>query len=137
MERDLKLQRRRDGFTLIELLTAMMIIALLAAIAMNRFWAVKNRGYRTQLKNDLRTVAIHQERYFEKNMQYATDPNSLPDISFSPGVTITITWTDPHGWAGTAAHSSLPGETCGYFTGDAPLGVAPPATESGKVACNE
>ena len=133
----MRLEKRRAGFTLIELLTVMMIIAFLATIAMNRFWAVKNRGYRAALKSDLRTVAIHQERYFEKNMAYAPDVNTLSDISLSPGVNITITWTDPHGWAGTATHNSLPGETCGYFTGDAPAGIAPPATESGKVACNE
>jgi prepilin-type N-terminal cleavage/methylation domain-containing protein len=131
------LVRRREGFTLIELLTVVMIVGLLAAIALNRFWAVKERAYKAAAKNDLRTVAVQQERYFDRNFAYATTPAALPDFNESPGVVINIVWTASSGWAATAIHNSRPSEVCGYFTGPAPAGVAAPATQSGQIACDE
>jgi prepilin-type N-terminal cleavage/methylation domain-containing protein len=131
------LVRRREGFTLIELLTVMMIVGLLAAIALNRFWAVKDRAFKAAIKSDLRIMAVQQERYFEKNMQYATDPALLPDFSPTTGVVITVTWTANNGWAATAIHQSRPAEPCGYFMGPAPAGVATPATLEGQIACDE
>lgn len=131
------LSKRRPGFTLLELMTVMIIIGLLAAIAISRFWSVKERAYRASVKNDLRTAAIQQERYFDKNMAYASNASDLPDFSDSPGVTITITWAANSGWAGTALHTSMPGQFCGYFMGPAPAGAAAPATSPGEIKCNE
>lgn len=131
------LVRRRQGFTLIELLTVMMIVGLLAAIALNRFWAVKDRAYKTSIKSDLRVAATQQERYFESNLAYSTDATWLPDFRQSPGVVITITWTASNGWAATAIHHSNPDISCGYFTGPAPVGSGGPATQPGMVTCDE
>ena len=129
--------KRRPGFTIIEMLTVVIILGLLAVIAISRFWAAKDRTYFASLKSDLRTVAIQQERYFSKSNAYASDPNDLPDIAFSPGVTVTMKWTDPSGWAATAEHESMLGRLCGYFTGPAPAGIAEPATDPGSIACDE
>jgi type IV pilus assembly protein PilA len=129
--------KRRPGFTLVELVIVIVVLGLLAAIAVSRFWTVKDRTYRTSVKNDLRTVTVQQERYFAKNMQYAADVNDLPDIQLSPGVTINIVWTDPAGWAATGQHPSLAPQLCGYFTGPAPAGIAAPATQSGSIVCDE
>ena len=129
------LKKRRQGFTLLELLTVLLIIGILAAIALTRVWASKDRGYRAAMKNDLRTLAVQQEAYYEKNYAYATAPAQLIDYVTSAGVTITITWTANDGWAATADHAALPSMPCGYFTGPAPSGVAAPATQSGKVEC--
>lgn len=129
--------KQRAGFTILELMTVMVIIGLLAAIAVSRVWAVKERSYRASVKNDLRTLTVQQERYFAKNMAYASDPADLPDMAFSPGVSVQVTWTDPGGWAATAEHTSLAPENCGYFTGTAPAGSADPATASGLIACDE
>ena len=131
------LVRPREGFTLIELLTVMMIVGLLAAIALNRFWEVKDRAYKSAIKSDLRIMAVQQERYFEKNMAYATDPTQLSDFQVTPGVVITIVWTANNGWAATGIHQSRPAETCGFFVGPAPVGIAPPATLEGRVSCIE
>lgn len=129
--------KRRPGFTILELLTVMVIVGLLAAIALSRFWSVKERSYQAAVKSDLRTITVQQERYFAKNMSYANDVSDLPDIAMTPGVTFAVTWSAPDGWAGTAEHSSLSPRKCGYFTGPAPAGSAPPATQAGNIACDE
>jgi prepilin-type N-terminal cleavage/methylation domain-containing protein len=127
--------KRRPGFTLLELLTVMLIVGILAAIALTRFWATKDRGYRAAMKSDLRNLAVQQERYFDRSYLYATVITDLPDFVTSAGVTINITWTANTGWAATADHAALPSMPCGYFTGPAPAGVAAPATLSGIVEC--
>ena len=129
--------KRRPGFTILELLTVMVIVGLLAAIAVSRFWSVKERSYRVAVKSDLRTISVQQERYFAKNMEYAANLSDLPDIALSDGVAITVVWTAPDGWAATAEHTSLSPQKCGYFTGPAPPGTAAPATQSGTIACDE
>jgi prepilin-type N-terminal cleavage/methylation domain-containing protein len=48
---------RRDGFTLIELLIVLVIIAILATIGVNRFWAAKDRSLQGVVQSDLRNMA--------------------------------------------------------------------------------
>lgn len=131
------MMKRREGFTLIELLTVMVIMGLLAALGMWRFWAVKERSYWAALKSDLRGVVIQQEEYFSRHMTYANDPSLLTDLALSPGVSITITYAGVGGWAANAEHSSLSPKKCGYFQGDATAASAPPATTAGEIKCDE
>ncbi|MEX2282873.1 MAG: prepilin-type N-terminal cleavage/methylation domain-containing protein [Gemmatimonadota bacterium] len=125
----------RPGFTLLELLTVLVIIGLLATIATNRFWAVKERAYKAAMRSDLRTLATQQERYFESNYTYAATAAALTDFSASSGVTVTVTWNTNQGWAAISQHPSVPGEQCGYFTGPAPAAIATPAIAQGIIAC--
>lgn len=129
--------KQRSGFTILELLTVMIIVGLLAAIATSRFWSVKERSFKVALKDGLRSFAVQQERYFERNMTYATSAALLTDFAASSGMTVVVTWASTNGWAATATHGSVPAEPCGYFTGPAPAGVAAPATQSGAIACVE
>ena len=127
---------RRNGFTLIELLIAMVLIAILATIGVNRFWSVKDKALIGTIKSDLRNFASLQEDYFQKNYNYAPNAGTLVDFIPSSGVTITVTANAIDGWAATGTHSSLPAQQCGYFTGNATAADAPPATHHGVIDCN-
>lgn len=132
------MKRRQQGFTLIELIAVMVILGLLAGLAANRYWSVKERVFKVTLRQDLRNVATQQEVYFNQNLTYAGDVADLTDFHASPSVTIRIIWSDKTGWAAVGEHASLPtGQNCGLFYGPAPAGAADPATVSGAVACDE
>jgi prepilin-type N-terminal cleavage/methylation domain-containing protein len=127
---------RRNGFTLIELLIAMILVAILATIGMNRFWSVKDKGLVAAMRNDLRNVASLQEEYFQKHYNYTLATSDLVDFVPTPGVTVTLTYAAIDGWSGTASHNSLPPTTqCGYFTGNA--AIQAPATRNGVIGCIE
>jgi prepilin-type N-terminal cleavage/methylation domain-containing protein len=128
--------RARSGFTIVELLTVLVILGLLALIAVNRFWVVKERAYKVSMRNDLRNAVTQQERYFGSNQLYAPDDSLLSDFQASPGVTITVTWSGQAGWAGIAQHASIATDRCGYYIGPAPAGIAAPATSAGVVMCD-
>lgn len=126
---------RKNGFTLIELLIAMVLIAILATIGVNRFWSVKDKGLVSSVKNDIRNFASQQEDYFQRNYNYAAATTDLPDFTPSAGVTITVTYNGIDGWSATGMHSSVPAFVCGYYTGNAP--VQAPATRNGVITCLE
>lgn len=132
-----RMSNRRRGFTLIELLLVIVILGILAMIGLRRFWAAKERSYWAGVRSDLHSVALAQETYYEKALTYADVVTALPEVTLSPGVTVTITYFANDGWAGTAGHASLSPKKCGYFTGGAPAGSAPPATVPGQITCDE
>jgi prepilin-type N-terminal cleavage/methylation domain-containing protein len=126
---------RRAGFTLIELLIVMVIVAILATIGVNRFWAAKDRALMATITGDLRNMAAEQELYFEKNLAYAAAVTDLVGWTPSPGVTINVTYSASDGWAANGVHGSLVSGQCGIFTGNAPAATGAPATALGVIAC--
>jgi prepilin-type N-terminal cleavage/methylation domain-containing protein len=125
----------REGFTLIELLIVIVIVGILATIAIKVFWTAKDRGMESTLKSDLRTVAVHQETWYERNYTYAEDIDSLVNFSLSPSVELDIQHADPDGWAAVASSPSLIGMRCGFWIGSVPNGLDTPATMPGRVQC--
>ena len=62
----------RKGFTLIELLIVVVIIGILAAIAIPKFAATKDKAKLASIQTDLRNVITAQEAYFADNTAYGT-----------------------------------------------------------------
>ncbi|HET7602673.1 MAG TPA: prepilin-type N-terminal cleavage/methylation domain-containing protein [Gemmatimonadales bacterium] len=60
----------RKGFTLIELLIVVVIIGILAAIAIPKFAATKDKAKLAALKSDLRNIETAEEAYFADNNVY-------------------------------------------------------------------
>ena len=84
--------RRRAGFTLIELLIVVVIIGVLAAIAIPKFAATKEKAYLAKMKGDLRNLMTAQEGYSADFLTYygGPVPNALLAYNPSAGVVITI-----------------------------------------------
>jgi type IV pilus assembly protein PilA len=77
----------RQGFTLIELLIVIAIVAILASIAVPRFFPYRQRAVRASMVADSRNVATVFEAYFTDWNSYAT---ALQDSSLTgPG---TANW---------------------------------------------
>ena len=124
--------RRSSGFTLIELLIVVVIIGVLAAIAIPKFGATKNKAYVGAMKSDLRNLVTAEETYF---YDYAVYTTTLATTVFRPttGVTITIA-LGTAGWAATADHTQLPGKPC-YIIGGGNTTANSLATIEGEVKC--
>ena len=126
--------RDRHGFTLIELLLVLVVLGILTAVAIPRFNAVRHKGFLSAMRSDLENMALSQAVYFSDYAIYADDPVNL-DQSFTTGVTISINENSSQGWAATATHGGLPGESCGMFYGNGSAANATPAVTAGAVYC--
>jgi prepilin-type N-terminal cleavage/methylation domain-containing protein len=135
----------RKGFTLIELLIVVVIIGILAAIAIPKFAATKQKAYLAAMKSDLRNLATSQESFLADQNPPAyftwTGDNTAPftdpvtgQVVYAPSTGVTVnTVAVPGGWSATATHLQLPGRTCSIFINQAVVG---PAIVEGEPACN-
>ena len=131
--------RDNKGFTLIELLIVVVIIGILAAIAIPKFSATREKAYFAAMKSDLKNLASQQEIYYSDTYEYTNTVLSLGFVT-SDGVTVVIAATT-NGWSASAVHAALAGtEGCAIYYGDggsAPtVGTATP-TSQGEMACTQ
>ncbi len=130
--------RDRKGFTLIELLIVVVIIGILAAIAIPRFTATRERAYVAAMKSDLRNLANQQELYFGIHFEYA-DNEDDPELAWdrsSRVVVVSVNGTAV-GWNATVRHpgmSTPPGDQCYIWFGEGPELNAP--QPAGVVGCD-
>ena len=128
--------RDNKGFTLIELLIVVVIIGILAAIAIPKFSATREKAYFAAMKSDLKNLASQQEIYYADTYGYTTD-EALLGFTSSTGVTVTILAGNT-GWSGVATHAALEAtEGCAFYYGDAAavsIGTAAPSA-AGETAC--
>ncbi len=73
--------RSREGFTLIELLIVVVIIGILAAIAIPKFAATKDKAKLASVRSDLRNIMTAQEAYY---IDWTTYTSSLSSTIFVP-----------------------------------------------------
>ena len=96
----------RKGFTLIELLIVVVIIGILAAIAIPKFAATKDKAKLASVKTDVRNMMTAQEAYFSDYATYGSfaqlqaasnftlsSGNTGAATGVASGFTITVTNT--------------------------------------------
>ncbi len=62
--------RRRAGFTLVELLIAIVIIGIIASIGYSSYNSAQMRARDAKRKQDLRSISVALELYYQKNKHY-------------------------------------------------------------------
>ena len=133
----------KKGFTLIELLIVVVIIGILAAIAIPKFAATKQKAYTASMKTDLRNLVTAEEAYFSDNTTYAgATANLSTSFHVSAGNSVTFIGSSSTGWSATATNSFVPttasGHICGVWVGGAtsqPGGISADSIE-GAPACS-
>ena len=100
--------RNRKGFTLIELLIVVVIIGILAAIAIPKFAATKDKAKLASVKTDVRNTETAEEAYFSDYATYGsfTQLQTASNFSLSSGNTMTIAPVT-NGYTVTATNSSI------------------------------
>ena len=83
------MMRDNKGFTLIELLIVVVIIGILAAIAIPKFSATREKAYFAAMKSDLKNLASQQEIYYADEYAYTTSTTGLSFVQ-SQGVLVGV-----------------------------------------------
>ncbi len=128
--------RDQKGFTLIELLIVVVIIGILAAIAIPKFSATREKAYFAAMKSDLKNLASQQEIYYSDNYTYTNNETNLGFVQ-SEAVNIAIAATTS-GWSATATHDALgTGLGCAIYYGTVASPPTAPAapTAAGEILC--
>lgn len=125
--------RNRKGFTLIELLIVVVIIGILAAIAIPKFAATKDKAKLASVKSDLKQLMTAQEAYFSDFTTYGTIPQLIAAKvwSFSPGNTASATVLGgSSGYTATASNSTISSTITGCQ-----VAVGGGVTNDGDITC--
>jgi type IV pilus assembly protein PilA len=100
--------RDKKGFTLIELLIVVVIIGILAAIAIPKFSATREKAYFAAMKSDLKNLATQQEIYYADSYAYGGETErTIMGFVTSQAVNVTISAESSSGWAAIATHDAL------------------------------
>jgi type IV pilus assembly protein PilA len=95
----------RKGFTLIELLIVVVIIGILAAIAIPKFAATKDKAKLAAVKTDIRNIMTGEEAYFA---DYSSYTGSLPLTIFQATTGNTVTAVgNTNSFTATVTNSSI------------------------------
>jgi hypothetical protein len=94
-----------------------IVMGILAAIAIPKFAATKEKAYEAAMKADLRNLAVAQQAYFSEKKVYAPTVAALQS-RYTPitGVTVQIDSVMTAGWRATATHVGT-ARTCAITVG--------------------
>jgi type IV pilus assembly protein PilA len=124
----------RKGFTLIELLIVVVIIGILAAIAIPKFAATKDKAKLASVKTDLRNMMTAQEAYFSDNSTYATfaQLQAASNFTLSTGNTAAAVGATS-GWTATVTNSSI---STGFNKCTVQVGAGATSAVDGVIVCS-
>jgi type IV pilus assembly protein PilA len=124
----------RKGFTLIELLVVVVIIGLLAAIAIPKLSATKDKAKLASVKSDLRNTMTAQEAYFADYNTFGTLPQlqAASNYSLSTGNTGVVTPAS-NGYTATMSNGTI---TTGLTQCSIQQGAGATAGVDGIIICS-
>ena len=128
------MQNKRKGFTLIELLIVVVIIGILAAIAIPKFAATKDKAKLSSVKTDVRNTMSLMEGYASDSGKYVNPV--VANIPVSAGNTITAATANAsgNGYTITVTNTSI---SAGQKTCTVQVGADAPSEQSdGKIICS-
>jgi prepilin-type N-terminal cleavage/methylation domain-containing protein len=129
----------RKGFTLIELLIVVVIIGILAAIAIPKFAATKDKAKLASVKTDLRNLMTTQEAYFSDNQAYATSLAAVQgagyNYSLSAGNTLSGVAAVGGSWTATVSNSTIAASGIKQCLVNVGTGITTGTTADGVIAC--
>jgi type IV pilus assembly protein PilA len=123
----------RKGFTLIELLIVVVIIGILAAIAIPKFAATKDKAKLASVKTDLRNSMTAEEAYFSDFATYGTfgQLQTASNFSLSSGNTGAIVPAS-NGYTATFTNATI---SQGLSTCHVQVGAGAGTTNDGVILC--
>jgi len=123
----------RRGFTLIELLIVVVIIGILAAIAIPKFSATKDKAKLASVRTDLRNVETAEESYFSDYSAYGNlaQLQAASLVGVSSGNTMTVT-PGTTGYSATASNGSI---SSGVTTCQVQVAGGASSTIDGVITC--
>ena len=124
----------RKGFTLIELLIVVVIIGILAAIAIPKFAATKDKAKLASVKTDLRNMMTAQEAYFSDYATYGSfaQLQTASNFTLSSGNTGAAAGVSS-GFTATVTNTSI---SAGFNKCTVPVGAGAPSTADGVIVCS-
>ena len=127
------MKNRRRGFTLIELLLVVVIIGILAAIAVPKFAATKDKAKLASVRTDLRNVETAEESYFSDYNVYGTLGQLQPLflVGLSSGNSMVIT-AGTNGFTASANNASI---TSGITSCTVQVAGGASSSVDGQITC--
>ena len=123
----------RKGFTLIELLIVVVIIGILAAIAIPKFAATKDKAKLASVKTDIRNVETAEEAYFSDYNAYGSfaQLQAASNFTLSTGNTGGVT-AATNGYTASFSNSTI---STGINSCKVQVGAGAASTIDGVIQC--